>query len=34
MREIIKAKSIPNLHGWLLCEFENGEKRLLILDPP
>ncbi|GAA0432123.1 hypothetical protein GCM10008983_05870 [Lentibacillus halophilus] len=33
MREIIKAKPIPNLHGWLLCEFENGEKRFIDIRP-
>jgi hypothetical protein len=33
MREIIKAKPIPNLEGWLVCEFNNGEKRLVDIKP-
>lgn len=33
MREIIKAKSIPTLTGWLLCQFETGEKRFVDIRP-
>lgn len=33
MREINKAKSIPTLTGWLLCEFETGEKRFVDIRP-
>lgn len=32
MREINKAKPLP-LHGWLLCEFDNGEKGLVDIRP-
>ncbi|WP_077329111.1 DUF2442 domain-containing protein [Virgibacillus siamensis] len=33
MREIMKAKPIPNMSGWLLCEFDNGEKRFVDIRP-
>lgn len=33
MLEIVKAKSIPTLNGWLLCEFDNGEKRFVDVRP-
>src|SRR5699024_7947019 len=33
MREIVKAKPIPTLDGWLLCEFDNGEKRFVDIRP-
>jgi len=33
MREIVKAKPIPTLAGWLLCEFDNGEKRFVDIRP-
>ena len=33
MREIVKAKPIPTLSGWLLCEFDNGEKRFVDIRP-
>ena len=32
MREICKAKPLP-IHGWLLCEFDNGEKGLIDIRP-
>lgn len=32
MREIIKAKPLP-IHGWLLCEFDNGVKGLIDIRP-
>jgi hypothetical protein len=31
--EIIKAKPLPILNGWLVCEFDNGEKRLVDIKP-
>ena len=33
MREIIKARPLPNLAGWLICEFDNGENRLVDIKP-
>lgn len=33
MREIIKAIPIPTLNGWLLCEFDNQEKRFVDIRP-
>lgn len=33
MREIIKARPLPILNGWLVCEFDNGEKRLVDIKP-
>ncbi|MGP4106016.1 DUF2442 domain-containing protein [Virgibacillus sp. L01] len=33
MREIVKVKPIPTLSGWLLCEFDNGEKRFVDIRP-
>lgn len=33
MREIIKARPLPILDGWLICEFDNGEKRLVDIKP-
>lgn len=33
MHEIVKAKPIPTLTGWLLCEFDNGEKRFVDIKP-
>ena len=32
MREICKAKPLP-IQGWLLCEFDNGEKGLVDIRP-
>lgn len=32
MREICKAKPLP-LPGWLLCEFDNGEKGIIDIRP-
>jgi hypothetical protein len=33
LREIIKARPLPILYGWLVCEFDNGEKRLVDIKP-
>jgi hypothetical protein len=33
MREILKARPLPILDGWLICEFDNGEKRLVDIKP-
>jgi Protein of unknown function (DUF2442) len=33
MREIVKARPLPILDGWLICEFDNGEKRLVDIKP-
>lgn len=33
MREIVKAKPLPKLTGWLLCQFDNGEKRFVDIRP-
>ncbi|WP_138420438.1 DUF2442 domain-containing protein [Aquibacillus sediminis] len=33
MREIVKAKPIPTIKGWLLCEFDNHEKRFVDIRP-
>jgi hypothetical protein len=33
MREILKARPLPILEGWLICEFDNGEKRLVDIKP-
>lgn len=33
MREIVKARPFPNLDGWLICEFDNGEIRLVDIKP-
>lgn len=33
MYEIIKAKPIPTLNGWLLCEFDNHEKLFVDIRP-
>lgn len=32
MREICKVKPLP-IHGWLLCEFDNGERGLIDIRP-
>ncbi|TFJ94203.1 DUF2442 domain-containing protein [Lentibacillus salicampi] len=29
MREIVQAKPVPTLSGWLLCKFDKGEKRFV-----
>ena len=33
MREIVKVKPLPLLDGWLVCEFDNGEKRMVDIKP-
>lgn len=33
MCEIVKVKPISTILGWLLCEFDNGEKRFVDIRP-